>query len=128
MEGKAKLVFVTAQVKNASARDVHIGWKARGYCSFYLRGDEGTVQSSSNIFSTIGNHSVVNAVTEGEKLPPFIEGGFPEDAITTPGGTVQGRILFVVPSFLTPAVFYIDTKNSSQWWGKMEIIIKLQAK
>ncbi|MDQ7823693.1 MAG: hypothetical protein RDV48_12920 [Candidatus Eremiobacteraeota bacterium] len=127
-EGKAKVVLVTAQVKNAGARDVNIGWNARGYCNFFLRGDEGTVQGSSNIFSTIGNHSIVDAVNEGKKLPPFIEGGFPEDAITTPGGTVQGRILFVVPSFFTPSVFYTDAKRTSQWWGKMEIIIKLEEK
>ena len=38
-EGKAKIVFVTVQVKNASSHKLHIGWNAYGYRRFFLRGD-----------------------------------------------------------------------------------------
>lgn len=124
-EGISKIILVTAVVKNVSAKDVNIGWDARGYLSFSLRGDEGSVQDSDNLKTTIGDQAVVDSVSQVRNILQCIQGGLPEDAIVTSGGQVEGKATFVVPSWFTPAVFYID-KQHKNWWGSMELIIKLK--
>ncbi|MHC9542706.1 MAG: hypothetical protein AB9903_24615 [Vulcanimicrobiota bacterium] len=125
-EGKAKIVLVTATVKNVSAKDVNIGWNARGYLSFSLRGDEGSVQESDGANIIIGDHAIVEAVSSSKNIIQCIQGALPKDATVTPGGQVEGKAVFVVPSWYTPAVFYVDMKKCKNWWGSMEIIIKLR--
>ncbi|MGV8120165.1 MAG: hypothetical protein AB2L14_10440 [Candidatus Xenobiia bacterium LiM19] len=124
-EGKSKIVLVTATVKNVSAKDVNIGWNGRGYLSFSLRGDEGSVQQSDNINTVIGEHAIVDSVSQVRNILQCIQGMLPKDATVTPGGQVEGKAAFAVPSWYTPAVFYVD-KKCKNWWGSMEIIIKLR--
>lgn len=124
-EGQAKFVLVTTEVKNISDCQRDIGYYTVGNVGrFHLRGDEGSEQDSycGNQFSK----DIKGYIGQGSKLPFFIEKNFPQKANVSPGGTVSGRVLFVVPSYFVPTVLFTKPYTKKLCFGKNEIIIKLK--
>lgn len=124
--GEAKFIMVTVEAKNISDRKLHIGYYTipASPGDFWIRGDEGSEQSSEQKNNFNKDIKTGLAVLQSRKLPPFIEGCFPMDAIISPGGSTGGKMMFVVPSWFTTSVFFKKVERLKD--KKFEIIIRLK--
>ena len=124
--GEAKFIMVTVEAKNISNRKLHIGYYTipASPGDFWIRGDEGSEQSSAQKNNFSKDIKTGLAVLQSRELPPFIEGCFPMDAIISPGGSTSGKIMFVVPSWFTTSIFFKKVEKLND--KKFEIIIKLK--
>jgi len=123
--GEAKFVMVTVEAKNITDRKLNIG-----FCTvvaspgdFWIRGDDGSEQSSEQKNNFRSDIKTNLAVLQARNLPRYIQDGFPKDAKISPGGSTKGKIMFVVPSWLTPTVFFKKARLNDK---RYEIVIKLK--
>ena len=124
--GEAKFVMVTVEAKNITGHKLNIGYYTvpASPGDFWIRGDEGSEQSSAQKNSFYKDIKTRSAVLESFKLPTYIQGGFPMNAKISPGGSTSGKMMFLVPSWFTPTVFFKKVAKLKD--KKFEIIIKLK--
>lgn len=124
--GEAKFILVTVEAKNITDRKLNIGYYTIPASSgdFWIRGDEGSEQSSYQKNNFIKDIKTGLAVLESKKLGTYIQDGFPMNAKISPGGSTSGKMMFVVPSWFTPTVFFKKAAKLKD--KKFEIIVKLK--
>ncbi|MDQ7826558.1 MAG: hypothetical protein RDV48_27395 [Candidatus Eremiobacteraeota bacterium] len=125
-KGEAKIVLVTTEVKNTSTSMRNIGWCTipASPGNFYLRGDEGSEQTSTNKNNFYGDFT--QSIGKMGDLSSVLSGAFPMDSKVSPGGSAAGSLLYIVPSWFTPAVLFTKPGYAGTYMGKNEIIIKLK--
>lgn len=122
--GEAKIVFVTAEVKNITDRKINIGYNTTpaSPCDFWIKGSEGSEQGSAQKNRFAQDIKTGAAVTQASNLPRYIKDSFPQNALVSPNGSVKGKIMFAVPVWLKPTVFFRKAKLGDKAY---EIIIQL---
>ncbi len=107
-KAEVKVIIADITVQNVSQVPKQLGHRPRkcGKGEFYLESDSGLdPQDSGNRTEYFKHFSETGVIVSGRKLMETVNGLYPENIVVPPGEEVSGKILFVVPSDFSPAVF-----------------------
>lgn len=123
IDGKTnKFIVVYASIKNLTKGKLQIGYLARPWTSggiypaLLLIGEEGTM---------IGAESGTGNPNKG--MGYYVKGSMPLNSDEPSGGTIKGKIVYIVPVWFVPVkLSYPGKFKNMTTWGNQEVIVKLK--
>lgn len=129
-DGSYKVVLVPIILKNKSKQALSLGYDSHDSWShwaglIYVQGREGSVFNSNNHFNFGGEMAEAHFGTNAASaLTYHLPGGLPKASLTPPGGSVSGKLAFVVPDwFEAERVF--TRPHQSGFYGSKQLFVKL---
>lgn len=122
-KGEAKFILVTVNVKNITDIPQDIGYYVipASAGDYWIRGAEGSEQSSAQKNSF---RQDIKPFCPGiMNLSAYVKDGFPKNAKIAPNGMASGKMMFYVPVWFNPRIFFTKEKFGDK---NYEIIVDLK--
>jgi len=130
-DGSYKVVLIPVTLKNNTNQAIRLGYDSHNSWShwaglLYVQGKEGSVFNSNNHLAVGGEmaeaHFGVNAASG---LTFFLTGGLPKSSLTPAGGSVSGKLAFVVPDWFEAERIFTRPNPSGGFYGTKQVFVRL---
>lgn len=126
-KGAVKAILIDVKLKNNSKRHLELGHRIKlsGKGDFTLISENGEFQDSANRNEFTDDLSVSGAILTGRRLLNLGEILMPSNSAVDPGGTIRGKLLFLVPSSFKPYKLLVNDIGS-EGTDEIDVLLKWQ--